>query len=114
MSDNGNGTVKTAVSFAEAHGDDSHLQIIITQATYDAVMEVMDMDRNRARTSGRGFEEWLEELTDRASKLQVSQWTKNDLGLLTKQALQGNRKAIAELRKQCPALFEAEATLPNR
>lgn len=110
MSDNGSG-VKTVVSvsernaldeYANAHGDDSHLQVIISQEAYDAIQEVVE--RATARGLESSFDYWLEKCAISGAQAKTRTWDDRDVVTLMTQAKRGNAGAIAKLRKMFPNL----------
>lgn len=104
MTSNGNGTLVSEMPYSEVRGDDSHLQVIISQTTYDAVMNVLERDRERGRTTGKTFEQWLEKLVTTGERTVLSVWDRSDLAIILSNAKKGNVKAINMLKKMFPDL----------
>lgn len=109
MNDNGNGNgigvavrVATKEELENAHGDDSHLQVIISQETYDAIQEVVE--RATARGLESSFDYWLEKCAISGAQAKTRTWDDRDVVTLMTQAKRGNASAIAKLRKMFPNL----------
>jgi len=85
-------------------GDDSHLQIILSQEAYDAVQEVVERATERGLDSG--FDFWLTQCAKAGAQSKLRTWNDRDVVTLFAQAQKGNSKAIARLRKMFPNLAE--------
>jgi len=96
---NGNGSVAT---FEEAHGDDSHLQVILEQENYDQVMSVVE--RAADRKVGGGFEYWLRRCIQTGAQTIVRPWNDRDIVTLMAQAQRGDKKAMEKIFKLVPNL----------
>lgn len=110
MTSNGNGVevrVASTEELEDAHGDDTHLQVIISQTTYDAVMNVMNRDRERSRTTGKTFDQWLEKLVTTGERTVLSVWDRSDLAIILSNAKKGNHKAIETLKRMFPDIVSA-------
>lgn len=105
MSVNGNGIKATFVEQEHERitgQSDEHLCIIISQETYDAVMEVVD--RATARGLESSFDYWLGKCAESGAQAKIRTWDDRDVVSLMAQARKGNATAIAKLRKMFPNL----------
>ena len=93
---NGNGSSDAVREFNHARGDDSHLQVIITQETYDAIQGVVT--RATERGLNDGFEYWLEQCAKTGAQSKLRTWNDRDIVTLMNQAQ--NMKNSPETRKR--------------
>jgi hypothetical protein len=77
--------------------DDSHLVIMLTQASYDSIKEVVD--RATARGLDSGFEHWLNDAIKTGTTARLRTWNDRDYVTLFKSAAAGNATAKAKLAK---------------
>ena len=101
MSQNGNGT--QAVSREDAileklqDEDGSHLVVELSQASYDALMDVVKRATERGLDSS--FDHWLSDAIKTGTTARLRTWNDRDYVTLFKQAVSGNAAAKAKLAK---------------
>jgi len=96
MSQNGVAVVPTPSPVVESK-DDSHLIIVLTQASYDSIKEVVD--RATARGLDSGFDHWLNDSIKTGTVARLRTWNDRDYVTLFKQAAAGNVVAKQKLAK---------------
>ncbi len=74
-----------------------HLVVILTQQSYDAIMEVVARATDRGLESS--FDHWLNDSVKTGTQARLRTWNDRDVVTLFKQASQGNDKAKAKLAK---------------
>jgi len=77
--------------------DETHLIIQLTQASYDAIREVVE--RATARGLDSGFEHWLNDAIKTGTTARLRTWNDRDYVTLFKQAASGNAIAKQKLAK---------------
>ena len=107
MSQNGNTVVVAdkakaaeivaAVKVDAPSPDDSHLVVMLTQTSYDALREVVERATDRGLDSG--FEHWLADAIKTGTQARLRTWNDRDVVSLYKQAANGNAVAKAKLAK---------------
>jgi hypothetical protein len=71
--------------------------VILKQASYDAIKEVVDRATDRGLESS--FDHWLNDAIKAGTQARLRTWNDRDVVTLFKQASQGNDKAKAKLAK---------------
>ena len=104
MSQNGTKVIeetKVATNVADAskpaEKDESHLIVQLTQASYDAIREVVERATDRGLDSG--FDHWLNDAIKTGTQARLRTWNDRDVVTLFKQASTGNAKAKEKLAK---------------
>ena len=77
--------------------DASHLVVTLTQASYDAIMEVVARATDRGLDSG--FDHWFADAIKTGTVARLRTWNDRDVVTLYKQALAGNATAKQKLAK---------------
>ena len=95
MSQNGNAVV-TEKPVVDANAD-THLVVLLSQESYDAIKEVVDRATERGLESS--FDYWLKDAIKSGSTGRLRTWNDRDVVTLFKQASAGNDKAKAKLRR---------------
>ena len=95
MSQNGVAVVPTSPVVEQK--DESHLIIQLTQASYDALRDVVE--RATARGLDSGFDHWLNDAIKTGTTARLRTWNDRDYVTLFKQATAGNATAKAKLAK---------------
>ncbi len=75
----------------------AHLIVEISQASYDALTEVVNRATDRGLESS--FEHWLNDAVKTGATARLRTWNDRDVVTLYKQAASGNDKAKAKLAK---------------
>jgi hypothetical protein len=84
-------------SASPALPDETHLIVILKQASYDAIKEVVERATDRGLESS--FDHWLNDAIKAGTQARLRTWNDRDVVTLFKQASQGNDKAKAKLAK---------------
>jgi hypothetical protein len=77
--------------------DESHLFVMLTQASYDALQEVVKLATDRGLESS--FDHWLADAIKSGTNARTRTWLDRDKVTLFNEAMKGNVKAIAKLQK---------------
>ena len=98
MSQNGNTVVeKQKTVDAQAAELTAHLVVMLTQASYDAIRDVVERATDRGLESS--FDHWLNDAIKTGTQARLRTWNDRDIVSLYKQASNGNDKAKQKLAK---------------
>jgi hypothetical protein len=77
--------------------DNSHLIVELSQASYDAIKEVVERATERGLESS--FDHWITDALKVGTQARLRTWNDRDSVSLLKQVAKGNVQAIEKLRK---------------
>jgi hypothetical protein len=77
--------------------DESHLLVVLTQQSYDAIKNVVDLATERGLESS--FDHWLNDAIKGGCNARTRTWTDRDKVSLLNDAAKGNAKAIKKLQE---------------
>jgi len=97
MTQNGTSVVNGTPNSVIGDKDESHLIIVLTQTSYDAIKEVVDRATDRGLESS--FEHWLSDAIKTGTNARLRTWNDRDVVTLYREAAKGNDKAKAKLAK---------------